>query len=377
MIGVVQKLETDLDSLKTRTANQRHRFTNMLGEIISTITKIEDSRSGSWQPPYAELYYKNFQKPPLGKKLGIRPRIVPSQMPFYWIEKTYEDIESYVQRIHKDIELDKIRDEINKMLEECEQLHSWVCVQLVFLRDLPDFSKELDTLNQIQNHKWQIATKDLIHEKMPKQFVTTGLQPLQVIAPPHIRYESVVLNLLSKISGIELFLDKSVTLLQQIKVRISFKTEHGKSDAMETIALICNRFHAVAKALGQRHSNRETIELRDEYDVQDLMRTLLQIYFDDIRPEEWVPSYAGSSSRMDFLLKKEKIVVDVKFDLGDREIGNQLSADIVRYKEHPDCKTLICFVYDPKEKVRNPRGLESDINKQSDNRLIVQVIIRP
>ena len=28
--------------------------------------------------------------------------------------------------------------------------------------------------------------------------------------------------------------------------------------------------------------------------------------FDDIRPEEYTPSYAGGSSRIDFLLKDEK-----------------------------------------------------------------------
>jgi DNA-binding sugar fermentation-stimulating protein len=42
------------------------------------------------------------------------------------------------------------------------------------------------------------------------------------------------------------------------------------------------------------------------------MHALLQLYYDDIRPEEYTPSYAGRASRMDFLLKREKIVVEVK-----------------------------------------------------------------
>src|SRR5439155_9310984 len=78
---------------------------------------------------------------------------------------------------------------------------------------------------------------------------------------------------------------------------------------LELIKLICRRFHIVARQLGHRRQNRPTLEVIDEYDVQDLLHALLRLHFDDIRPEEWTPSYAGKSSRMDFLLKPEQIVI--------------------------------------------------------------------
>ena len=43
-----------------------------------------------------------------------------------------------------------------------------------------------------------------------------------------------------------------------------------------------------------------------------LLHALLLLYFDDIRAEEWTPSYAGKSARMDFLLKNEGVVIEVK-----------------------------------------------------------------
>ena len=85
--------------------------------------------------------------------------------------------------------------------------------------------------------------------------------------------------------------------------------------------------------------------MKDEYDVQDLLHALLRIFFKDIRPEEWVPSYAGSSSRMDFLLHQEEIVIEVKMTrdgLKQKELVDQLLIDIARYEKHPGCKTLIC-----------------------------------
>ena len=68
----------------------------------------------------------------------------------------------------------------------------------------------------------------------------------------------------------------------------------------------------VARQLVRRHQDRSTLLIEDEYDVQDLLHSLLSIFFDDIRPEEWTPSYAGKSSRVDFFLKPHGIVIELK-----------------------------------------------------------------
>ena len=36
----------------------------------------------------------------------------------------------------------------------------------------------------------------------------------------------------------------------------------------------------------RRHDGRSTLEIRDEYDVQDLLQGLLKIDFEIVRPEE-------------------------------------------------------------------------------------------
>ncbi|BCL34816.1 hypothetical protein [Nostoc sp. MS1] len=150
-------------------------------------------------------------------------------------------------------------------------------------------------------------------------------------------------------------------------------------DCLSIIEQICNRFHRVVKQLRSRHENRETLDVKDEYDVQDLLHSLLLLEFDDVRPEEWTPNRAGSNSRMDFLLKKEQTVIEVKKArnrLGAKEVGEQLIIDIERYRTHPDCKILICFVYDPEGQIANPRGLENDLSGNKDG-LTVKVIISP
>ena len=153
-------------------------------------------------------------------------------------------------------------------------------------------------------------------------------------------------------------------------------TSHNVVDRLKTIT---TRFHRVARALVERHDQRETLLIEDEYDVQDLLRGLLQLDFDDVRSEEHCPSYAGSNSRTDFLLKREGTVLEVKYAtprLRDRQIGEQLIVDIERYQKHPDCQRLVCFVYDPLQCIGNPVALEDDLSGKRDG-VDVRVLVRP
>lgn len=141
---------------------------------------------------------------------------------------------------------------------------------------------------------------------------------------------------------------------------------------------IFSRFHRIARQLRSRHAGRDTLEIEDEYDVQDLLHSLLHLHYDDIRSEEWTPSYAGSSARVDFLLKNEKVVIEVKKTrqgLADKEIGNQLIEDIERYRIHPDCQKLICFVYDPEGRIGNVMGVMNDLNSRHAG--FARVVIKP
>ncbi|ENG3919956.1 malate dehydrogenase [Escherichia coli] len=137
-----------------------------------------------------------------------------------------------------------------------------------------------------------------------------------------------------------------------------------ETDRLDLIINVLERFPAFCRQLKKRHDDRKTIEVNDEYDVQDLAHALLTLHFDDIRPEEASPSFAGSSSRQDFLLKKEKIVIEVKKtrrSLGANKIGEELLIDMARYRAHPYCETLVCFVYDPEGWVNNPKGVIDDL----------------
>jgi DpnII restriction endonuclease len=148
---------------------------------------------------------------------------------------------------------------------------------------------------------------------------------------------------------------------------------------VQLIGTICERFHLIARQLRSRHDNRATIDVQDEYDARICSTGSCTFISMTSALRSGPPSYAGKCSRIDFLLKQEQIVIEIKktrAGLGAKEVGSQLIEDIARYESHPDCQTLVCFVYDPDGRISNPRGIENDLRK-SDSNPRVEVLIRP
>jgi hypothetical protein len=155
---------------------------------------------------------------------------------------------------------------------------------------------------------------------------------------------------------------------------------NNSEDVLTILERIFYRFHRIYLQLQDRYDKRQTIEINDEYDVQNLLHSLLHLYFADIRSEVDLPQFAGKNSRIDFILKQEKIMIEVKKtnqNLKDKQLGSQLIDDIPRYKQYQDASTLIFFIYDPNKLMSNPQGIIDDIETQSNNDFLVKVFIYP
>jgi len=135
-------------------------------------------------------------------------------------------------------------------------------------------------------------------------------------------------------------------------------------EALEIIKVICHRFNSLAAKMQSRRAPREPLLIQDEYDVQYLLAAILEVFFDNVRPEEWTPSYLGGAKRVDFYLPAFDIFIEVKMTrpkLEDKELGAQLAEDLMYYKKHPKCKNLICFVYNPGNYLKNKSTIVEDV----------------
>lgn len=175
-------------------------------------------------------------------------------------------------------------------------------------------------------------------------------------------------------------LDQLLNKADLIPIDENIKIEVTEINHTKNIINIMKWFHKCAQELRHRHSNRETIILNDEYDVQDLLISILKIFYSDVRPEDYSPSSAWWNSRIDIVLPNEDIIIETKMTserLKDKEAWEQIAIDIVRYQNHPNYKTMIVFIYDKWDFIRNKRWLIQDLEKQSKNWKEIIVIINP
>lgn len=132
----------------------------------------------------------------------------------------------------------------------------------------------------------------------------------------------------------------------------------------EVLSILVKGLRRAMHPLIHRRKGSIGLVFSSEYDVQDLLHALMRPWIGDIRPEEFTPSYAGTSTRMDFLLPAYSLVVEMKI-VRDRahakKIGEELIIDIEHYKRHPDCKNLWCVIYDPEHLLTNAEGFRSDL----------------
>lgn len=362
--------------------SELENYTKHLYSLRDKAQKLSDSWSGSWVGFHANLYYGDFEKPTLGESFSVEWGLI-NGIPDKWQERSFEDVKTKIEAGIVKTNFEYIFEKVKPMVKQAESLRNHIATELSFVKSdksLPDEAKLLEKIDEI---KFGTSADVFVNNLQPSQAWTrdseAASQGLKV--PHHIKYQAQTMAVLSMITDIEKFISTSKQLVRQLEIKFQLSSQ-GQDivDSLMSLKLLCNNFHAVARQLRSRHDNRATLDVEDEYDVQDLFHALLKLYFSDIRKEEWVPSYAGSSSRTDFLLKNEKVVIEIKKTgekLKDKQLGEQITLDAAKYREHPDCKTLVCFVYDPEGRISNPSGLENDLSKLSREDLAVIVIIRP
>jgi hypothetical protein len=123
---------------------------------------------------------------------------------------------------------------------------------------------------------------------------------------------------------------------------------------------LLRRLPQIARQLRCRQTDRPPFRIEDERDLEDLLRSLLPLHFDDIRAEGRTPHYSARN-RTDFVLGEHSIAVAVKLVLRNvrqPEITKQLEEDLAYYVRQA-CKTLMVLIYDPEGELRDPATLEN------------------
>ena len=138
----------------------------------------------------------------------------------------------------------------------------------------------------------------------------------------------------------------------------------NSDEVTESSALIIrlmNNWSNMVSSFKHHRLNVPEILITNEYEMQYLLEGILRLFFDDVRPETYTHNYANKSNRTDFLLPKERILIETKMTrlgLDDRKLLEELIIDKEFYRKEPNIDIILCLVYDPERRIKNPEGLK-------------------
>jgi REase_DpnII-MboI/Uncharacterized protein conserved in bacteria (DUF2321) len=144
--------------------------------------------------------------------------------------------------------------------------------------------------------------------------------------------------------------------------------EPANNEPLARLEHLLRRLPRVARELGRRE--RAPLVVRDDRDLDDLVRAILPIEFDDVRPQARTPRY-DRGNRMAFVLAAEGVVViahRVRSGIDETELAERLTDDV---KELRGRSSLVILIYDPERRFPNPERLEAVWSQQERVRCVI------
>ncbi|WP_143498933.1 hypothetical protein [Pseudomonas sp. Irchel 3A18] len=147
------------------------------------------------------------------------------------------------------------------------------------------------------------------------------------------------------------------------------------------IERLCRRLPQAARILGNRsRKGKLPYEVKDEYDVQDLLHALIRGYVKYSVQEDPLPKVAGAKSgRADISIEELGVLIELKYVHGpedQKRLFEEYSQDLVLYAQWAPLKTLIYLVYNSAD-LRDPEAFEKLASEQEINgkRFAVKMVL--
>ena len=140
--------------------------------------------------------------------------------------------------------------------------------------------------------------------------------------------------------------------------------------SVSQLLLVLNRFRACCQYVATAPQNERA--------VQDIIWIMLRSQFDRVEREEQLPTFGVKSYRPDFGIPDLATLVEVKYvgeGMRPADLQEQLLSDVPGYLTAATSYTsLVAFVYDGANKLRDPRRFIDDLRRVDG---LIDVIVIP
>jgi REase_DpnII-MboI/Uncharacterized protein conserved in bacteria (DUF2321) len=141
--------------------------------------------------------------------------------------------------------------------------------------------------------------------------------------------------------------------------------EPPSEEPLARLEHLLRRLPRLARELGRRE--RAPLVVRDDRDLDDLVRAMLSIQFDDIRPQARTPRYDAGNRTMFHLVAESIAVVSHLMRIGMDEIdmARRIAIEAEEFRGRAECDVLVQLVYDPERRLPNPGRLEGVCSQET------------
>jgi hypothetical protein len=158
--------------------------------------------------------------------------------------------------------------------------------------------------------------------------------------------------------------------ISRLEEKVRGKKRETYDHHFSIILAILNGLHESMRRIvdnAYRHDGRDGYKIEDEYDLQDLMWTILQPLFPKIKDEDPTPKHGGKSSRTDFYIPELKTILELKHirkDSDAKKLQKQLSDDLMQYSKRQEAEYLIFYVLIENNVVFDFSPIRGDYNNE-------------
>lgn len=269
---LTNRAETLLAKIKQFEEGAKERLSGLKKQcdgLLQVAAGLSNSWSGSWLGYHSELYYLNFEIPPLENRFDPEWGGIHG-IPTGWQALSAEQVRERIESVSS-TNFDSLDTDTNDLLAAAKNLQNEILIDLSRLHTSVGFDKERTLLENIEQFRWEKKLGDYIDAHTPAQFRSrdskAGAQGARI--PAYLYYQAAANEFGSRCIAILAFLRLSQRLLRQVQLQASqtpVTKQLGKSDAIQSVKTICERFHQVTRQLRHRHDGRPTLEIKDEYE---------------------------------------------------------------------------------------------------------------
>lgn len=241
-------------------------------------------------------------------------------------------------------------------------------------------------MRDLYNEISKVNTVEEFKSKTSEYFNKLNASGLSEIAKEIRSLSGFNENKLSKVSTLENMKQSQVRVLNYIENQIFFGSQVTENIGTLIVKKIMNNFHLYCKSLymdpihgncsDSIKNNLPKVEIKNEYDVQQLMYPLIRSVFPDARLEENEDS-GHHTIRKDIVIDSQDIVIELKCSrksMNERSLSEEVASDIVHYSN----KYVFFYIYDKEKVIKNPISFKKTYeNKKIEQKEIVVEIFQP